>query len=156
MIKNKIEKYIFLDIDWVLNKFSEEQEINRHCLNSLLFILNKTKAKIIISSDWKYDEKKLKIYFNENNIPDYIGITEKWYESWLTKEFKNGIHFEKLREKEIKNYLKFLNNKKIKYNYAIIDDMDLKWFDNNFIKTNSNEWLTRNLALKTIEILNNI
>jgi len=151
---NKKNKYIFLDIDWVLNRFSENKEVNRSCLNSLLYILNRTNAKIIISSDWKYDEKDLKRYFDDYNIPDYIWITEKWLETWLSKEFDNGIDLEWIREKEIKIYLNHLNKKNINYNYVIIDDMPLKWFWNNFVKTDQDIWLNRELAEKAIKILN--
>lgn len=160
-------KYIFLDIDGVLNsehtfgnKISES--ISDQYLENLRKIVEKTDAKLVLSSSWR-------VYFGENiNDPRNslaINLVKslakhnlKLYSStpFIKGEFSNE------RGLEIKTYI---DQHKIT-DYVIIDDeefSDLKiHLDmSRFIQTNfgdetttiENEGLNKKIAEKAIEIL---
>ncbi len=109
-------KYLFLDIDGVLNH--EEWYRNRitmykdkftywwqecfdpECIKRLNNILEKTGARLVVSSSWRFDED-LKKYFNTVGITTDFLITPS-----LTKEDENGVLTWPDRGDEIAEFLK--------------------------------------------------
>ena len=168
-------KYIFLDIDGVLNS---EHTLNESCENmdqkltsiisdqlvkNLSYLVEKTDAKIILSSSWR-------VYFN-NNIKNPNNIFAMVLLASLNK-YNLKLHdmtpypkgpFSSERGLEIKTYIDKNNIEK----YVVIDDEEFSDFTTHldmsrFIQTNfgdetttiENEGLNIKLAKKAIEILN--
>lgn len=141
----KPERIIFLDVDGVLNNSKSPVDvllfIDPECLAHLKKIVNKTKAKIVLSSTWRYDPL---------------------YKKFLAKKFKlQGLKlwvgetpiFRTEREEEIRAYInqEFTENKK--YNFVILDDMKLEGFDDNFIHVDKKIGLSEEDASAAIRIL---
>lgn len=168
-------KYIFLDIDGVINSehtFSKSCEnmdqkmasiISDQLVKNLSYLVEKTDAKIILSSSWRvYFNNNLK---NPNNIFAMVLLTSlNKYNLKLhdMTPFVKG-EFSNERGLEIKTYI---DQHKIK-DYVVIDDEEFSDFKNHldmsrFIQTSfgdettniENEGLNKNVAEKAIEILN--
>jgi len=146
-IKLKQKKYLFLDIDGVLNSFDDYNTTGNEFIKNLknisfvtskkqMSILNKIVEEynptIILSSYWRtrYSLEELNNIFRENNFVGKIsGITSK----------KGEEH--KDRWNQIKQYI---DENKVN-DFIILDDNEITRTDkkiNNFIKTNSYEGLT--------------
>lgn len=136
-------KVIFLDIDWVLHWLSSWEDFIQKNINQIHYILNKTWAQIVITSDRRCDLPKLKAIWNELTLPDFIWTTHLLKFNWW-------MDLERIREKEIKHYLK--THKEIT-SFCVLDDMILNL--PNFIKCNPQIWITRIEAEKAITILLN-
>lgn len=160
-------KYIFLDIDGVLNsehtfgnKISES--ISDQYLENLRKIIEETDAKLVLSSSWR-------VYFN-NNIKNPNNIFAMILLASLAKhnlELHNMTPFVKgpfsnERGLEIKTYIRQHNIT----DYVVIDDEEFSDFKTHldmsrFIQTNfgdetttiENEGLNKKVAEKAIEIL---
>lgn len=78
-----MEKYIFLDVDGVLNGQHSFNETSLYpfYLNNLKKLINKTNAKIILSSSWR------NFLHKENN--KYISNKKGGYGEKLIKAFEN-------------------------------------------------------------------
>ena len=81
----KMNKLMFVDVDGVLNNRATLSAgtscwlLDPNCLLLLKDIVDKTGAKIVISSTWRCFEKglvTLKQHFRKHNIPNWIGCTE--------------------------------------------------------------------------------
>lgn len=168
-------KYIFLDIDGVLNS---EHTLNKSCENmdqkiasiisdqlvkNLSYLVKKTDAKIILSSSWR-------VYFNENTKKS-INLFALILLAALDKHnlelndmtpFVKG-QFSNERGLEIKTYVEKNNIT----NYVVIDDEEFSDFKTHldmsrFIQTTfgdentsiEEEGLNKKVAKKAIEILN--
>ena len=151
-------KILFLDIDGVLNStkfFYEKNELEYYKnisfpldsfdyrkIELLNYILDETNAKLVISSDWRYDD-------DLEPCLKFHGLKHEIY--GRTSYDKHGR-----RGYEVQKYL--LSLKEEIDNYCIIDDID-EWFlpiqSNNVVKTTFNEGLTKELSEKVINILNN-
>jgi len=160
-------KVVFLDIDGVLNVYCESRDkwgctFHQHLVDNLRYIIEKTDAKIVISSTWRYDglEVMRQMWLDRNLPGEVIDITPD-----APEVVKNGLaEFYDLvdRGHEIKLWLD--NNTVDKY--CIIDDDNdfLKEQRNNFIRTSNNTdhpdcvdigyGLTKICADKVINILN--
>ena len=168
-------KYIFLDIDGVLNS---EHTLNESCENmdqkiasiisdqlvkNLSYVVEKTDAKIILSSSWR-------VYFNENtkkpiNLFALIllaALDKHNLEIHDMTPFIKG-QFSNERGLEIKTYIDKHNIK----NYVVIDDEEFSDFSTHldmsrFIQTTfgddntsiKDEGFSKRIAEKAIEILN--
>ena len=122
-------KIIFLDIDGVLNydlwyqseRYKEifqngtELDIDPLCTERINKICKETNAKIVVSSDWRYEwgECLRRLYNSGLDITNIIGKTSELD--------KLDLNYPSLRSKEIDEWLKFANNIE---NYIIIDDID--------------------------------
>jgi len=154
-MNKKEQKIIFLDIDWVLNKYSIKdinEDFNVENVRNLSILIKQTWALIVITSDWKYDMINL-IEKWPIILPMYIDSTRKSQIDWYWFKDIDKINLEKIRELEIKEWIDYYekhNNYKIKY--IVIDDMPLEI--DNFIKTNPYKWLTIEQTRKAIELLN--
>lgn len=158
-------KYLFLDIDGVLNheewfEFLYENDIkvnddlrwfDPECIKRVNNILEKTHAKLVVSSSWRFDDK-LKDIFTRVGLPIDFDITPRR---------ENGH-----RGHEIQDYLMDKFEKEL--NYCIIDD-DNDFFgyqQSNLVRTagtidevflinrNKGTGLTNYVMNKAIEILN--
>ena len=151
-------KVIFLDVDGVLNTsdtFKRRKEIYNERgilipridffrVSYLKEIVNKTKAKIVLSSTWRKNEKNIEELFNVFKLFD-LEIYD------LT-----DIDIDGIRENEI---ISWLNNNEVE-TFIIIDDesSDLHSLENYLIKTRVNGVQTGLLEEhidKAINILNN-
>jgi len=77
-----VMKLIFLDVDGVLNRDSTEGKFADECVELLAEIVNRTQAKIVLSSTWRYtDETRniLRSKLQEHSIlaanEDFVGFT---------------------------------------------------------------------------------
>lgn len=112
-------KIIFLDFDGVLN--IHKGMFYKSCVDNLNYIINKTSAKIVISSSWReYNSiEQLKNTLEEhgfkykNNIIGVLPILIDYVDN-------HGFPVEKSRKDEIDEYLKM--NQDMIDNYLIIDD----------------------------------
>lgn len=151
-------KLLFLDIDGVLNSTSFNDEINElenykelsfpldsfdyRAIELLNYIIDNTNAKLVISSDWRFDDDLIPCLKYHGLKYDIYGITP------YDKHNRRGY--------EIQKYLLSIKNEDIE-SYCIIDDID-DWFLPNqqdyVIKTTTKYGLTKELADKAINILN--
>ena len=150
-------KLLFLDIDGVLNStkfFKERNEMEEYkeisfpidsfdyrAIHLLNEIIDKTNAKLVISSDWRFDDDLLPCLKYHGLNCEIFGSTP------YDKHNRRGI--------EIQKFLYSLHEDID--NYCIIDDID-NWFlptqVNNVVKTSFDVGLTKELADKAIKILN--
>ena len=168
-----MEKIIFLDIDGVLAipsclkdgmwALSDEKQ------KLLGKILEKTNAKIVLSSSWRYATiERTKEHLTKEGFlfnDKLIGVTIRAYQ-WLEKG--TGIHLSIPRGVEIKQWLdthihsnngKDWNRKEVgkDFTYVILDDdtdMLLEQKDH-YLNTNSEIGLTDDVVSGAVAILNN-
>ena len=112
-------RYIFLDVDGVLNKAFDvklDEEIEPQKVEFLKQIVDKTGAKIVVHSSWKYHE------FMLNKLRDAL------------KKFGIKIHDvtptiygpKHSRENEILQYIKeILGSSEYELTYVVLDDWDM-------------------------------
>ena len=168
-----MNKYIFLDVDGVMNHetwyksvnykegvTTEEYEKSQFC-NWTVEILNnltdKTGAKIVVSSSWRkgksIDELK-KLFESVGITGEVVGKTPVLYFTGL-----DNYNCSVPRGNEIKAWLetsKDLHGQKMsEIKYVIFDDDSdmLYWQRNNFIWVDPYAGLTKNLAYKAEQIL---
>jgi hypothetical protein len=166
-----MNKIIFLDIDGVLNVYCKDRDefgctFHKHFVDNLKWIIEKTNAKIVISSTWKIDGLEImKKMWEKRNLPgDVIDITPS-----TVDVVKNGIckFYDQVdRGHEIQLWID--NNKNKIETYCVIDDDNdmLQSQKNNFVRTANNKdhedcvdigyGLTHKCAEKVINILNKI
>lgn len=153
-------KIIFLDIDGVLNVMSQEfddygQLFNPIFVKNLADIIEKTNAKLVISSTWRFSGREFMMnMWRHRNLPGEV------IDATPDLGFNDNI----VRGDEIKAWLE-KNIDKVD-NYCIIDDDDDMLPEQlyNFVKTSGNidhpdcddigYGLTKICSEKVIEILN--
>ena len=167
-----MKKIIFLDIDGVLATPDYLKDgnwaLNPKKQELLSEILNKTGAKIVLSSSWRlHTIEETKAYMKEQGflfVDDIIGITIRAYH-YIDKSSK--IHLSIPRGVEIQQWIdthihsdngKNWERKKlgVDYQYVILDDDSDMLFNqrNNFIQTDSHLGLTLGKMHAAIQILN--
>lgn len=164
-------KIVFLDIDGVLNVIPQGEDrygsiFHREFVDNLKYIIDKTDAKIVITSTWRYDGlDTMKQMWKDRNLPgEVIDITPN--EVFLVKKIKLYEYYDEVdRGHEIKYWLD--NHDDIE-NYVILDD-DSDMLDeqkaHNFVRCSGNRshpdsidmgyGLTRICAEKAVSILGN-
>jgi hypothetical protein len=162
-------KIIFLDIDGVLNVIPQGRDkygviFHSEFIENLKEIIDKTNAKIVISSSWRSDGLDVfKNMWKYRNYPgDVIDITPI---SYFNENLESDPNIEIIRGHEIKYWLN--NTKHEIENYVILDDDDdmLQEQLDHYVKTADNPdhldcidigyGLTKLCAEKAIQILNN-
>ena len=156
-----MNKFIFMDVDGVLNNLATlraTQEcfgLDPKCLLLLKDIVDKTGAKIVLSSTWRcFRDGKvaLRRALRINGIPDIIGCTDDLNDrsngAWVS-----GNHVD--RKDEILKWIKDNKVDQINDRIAILDDepdacLVPKWFFRTFFE----EGLTRETADDIITHLN--
>jgi len=165
-------KIIFLDIDGVIATLDYTKngiwDLNPKCQKLLGEILEKTGAKIVLSSSWRKNNlEETKDYMKSKGfwfVDEIVGITIRAYH-YLDKNKK--IHLSIPRGVEIKQWIdthvhsengKNWKKKKIgkDYNYVILDDDSDMLLEqvNYFIKVDGIKGLSEEDTLKAINILN--
>lgn len=160
MEKKKV-RLIFIDIDGVFNsltyyksdRFNNEptyplSEFDTECVKRYMNIIEKTGAKTVISSSWRFTD-------GLRNIMEHVGF----YGTAL--DFEVTPYLGTIRGLEIKAYLDEYEDKHIGEeveSYCIIDDETDMLYEqkDNFVNTNINFGLTDEDADKVIRILLNI
>lgn len=167
-----MNKYLFLDIDGVLNHdvwFNSPSYKNNQanwqvsmfdptCVERVNRILQETGAKLVVSSSWR-DMKDLPEIFAGVGLPTEFDITpyaEVIYPDAfpITDFFSDETDVRYWRGSEIKWYLD--HNANEDYTYCILDD-DCDMLDEQleyFVSTSNPKGLTDKLTDKAIEILN--
>ena len=155
---NERLKVVFFDIDGVLNYFMSDEIIDDECVDRLINIVDKTGAKLVLSSNWRYwlantshplpDENKDALKKLIRKLGDrFIGITPIMS--------SNGVIVEDYRELEVKKWLEENTNVD---KFVILDDNTFgfrKMYPNNFVLTSGEdeEGLTDDDMNKAIRIL---
>lgn len=160
-----MKKYIFLDVDGVLNgnHSISKYQLFPNYLNNLKILVNETKAMIVLSSSWR------NFFHKENdklvaNFPDKRGDLLLKELSKLNLEIFDTTklgYSSTVRGEEIKEWLDI--NAPKNYKYIILDDDNdmLEEQLNNFIQTKFNglsikdEGLNDKILKKSIVKLNN-
>lgn len=131
-------KVVFLDIDGVLNVYCRNRDefgccFHKHFESNLQMIIEKTNAKIVISSTWRMSGLSImqKMWMQRKLAGEIIGITP------CCSEINDVEFYDKVeRGHEIQQWL----NNNIVENYCIIDDDNdmLESQKNNFVRTANN------------------
>lgn len=140
-------KYIFLDIDGVLNtqdSWIKLYQINKELVKNLALIVEKTNAKIILTSSWRKG-------WDENNpTPQIIRLKEIFSEYNIKILDVTPVLNGRKRDDEIKRYLYFNPYD----NYIVIDDDKNEFKDlSNVYLVNAKVGLTSKDAKQIIKIL---
>lgn len=158
-----MKKYLFLDIDGVLNghewnETSESYTIKLSNVLNLNLVIEKTKCKIILHSAWRY-----MIYGKDMTIRgfEYLlrthGVTSNLYIDAITASDETISK----REIQIEEYIRYLKEesyiKEQKFSYAIVDDLPLFFTESEvqdrFVRTDGKFGMSLFDAKKLIEIL---
>jgi len=156
-------KLLFLDVDGVLNDgYRGYPHVVEHCLRHLKYIIEETKAQIVLSSNWRL--------FNEYRgvlMPKLIehGIIEK--DVFGSTPDLDLDHLP-LRPREILQWIRdntsicpWQKNKQLPQilQFVVLDDRNLvkelygESLHGHFVQTNSHIGLTREIAKKVIQLL---
>ena len=145
-------KVIFLDFDGVINSDKDQSTdyFDKRLIQKINTIIVKTKAKIVVSSDWRASRsiKELQALLEMYGfIGQVIGKTSVTQISggWMT--FPD---YAEIRTQEINKMVEELNPEK----WIIIDDMDLPSGSDNFINTNPICGITDEEVTEAINLLN--
>lgn len=160
-----MKKYIFLDVDGVLNgnHSISKYQLFPNYLNNLKILVNETKAMIVLSSSWRN-------FFHKENDKLVANFPNKRGDLLLKELFKLNLEIfdttklgysSTVRGEEIKEWLDI--NAPKNYKYIILDDDNdmLEEQLNNFIQTKFNglsindEGLNDKILKKSIVKLNN-
>lgn len=139
-------KIIFLDIDGVLNSWATGYNISKEKLLLLNELIEKTDAKIVISSSWRCGSQDVKDFLNNNFAKNRISSVNEPYQDLIDNIFyENTIGltdtFGPNRGSEIQRWLD--SHEDIE-SYVIIDD-DIDMLDEqlyNFVQTDTYFGLT--------------
>lgn len=144
-------KFIFLDIDGVMNSwFSEVSDkheslaFDPKAVENLKYILDKTDAKIVVSSTWRIGET---VETLKNRIFSHYGL-----DSYVVGT--TPIYNETPRGIEISDFLATLHKLAIEGIVILDDDSDMEDLKEYHVKVNRKYGLSREDAEKAIDILN--
>ena len=155
-------KYIFLDIDGVLNTPKSKTRCGLYIgidyakVLLLKHIIDKTGAQIVLNSTWKeYWEKDAAKKYRQDKLANYLD--EKLQRAGLCAIDKTPVKTDGQYLSRGEGILVFLNTHQWD-SFVILDDLQFDYdgcgLTDNFIKTNENTGLTAAFAEKAIEILN--
>lgn len=154
-------KYIFLDIDGVLNYDlwyvddrnpgnlnGEEGDLDPLCINRIINICKQTGAKVVISSDWRLSWYGTQLRLGRLGLDENYVVDKTPERIWITVP-----GFDRSRGAEIDDWLQLHPECT---SYVIIDDRtDFKEHQQPyFIKVNPHRGFTDALMNKAIKILN--
>lgn len=167
-------RVIFLDIDGVLNgdkSLMLDDALDDDLILKLKTLVNKTGAKIILSSSWKFCFNPLRILMKNLSKYDlYLsgmtqnGVSVEWLKSqgytpttkYLdTREDIDGNEYEVTTDRGAEIY-KWLSDNPDVESFVIFDDEAfdiIRYFPNNFIKTNPRIGLTEENVEQAEKIL---
>lgn len=153
-------RVIFLDIDGVLNfngcrdKIGGIYFVNDNKIKLLKEIIDRTDAKIVLSSTWRFGWFDRDYGMNTVHAEDFTKLQEK------LKEF--GIEFlsrtprtqEGHRGNEIKQWLDKWNGEVVDKFIIIDDDSDMKPYMNRLVQTSFEHGLTQKDVERAVKMLN--
>jgi len=187
MKHNFPNKIIFLDVDGVINIIPDRfLHFNENCLNNLQEIIDKTGAKIVVSSSWRdKDTQRMKANFLEHGFTEklwseIIDITVRGYtytikgsnlpivrgneiKQWIDTKLVYPWHSDSSLQKQYEilkedGSFKIMNSNKLNedFSYLILDDdTDMLYNQrSNFINTDANFGITKEITEQAIKILN--
>lgn len=144
----KTNKYLFLDIDGVMNSVADNDLDGDICERNILLlkqIVDKTNCTIIISSAWRKMTNR------------YNNMCHKLCSYGIEVYDKTPSIYEGNRGDEIKSWLKSNNIEPIEeLTFAVLDDDKVPDMENHLVKTDYMYGLQQEHVDKVIEILNNI
>lgn len=150
-------KVIFLDIDGVLNFTGCKEKIggiffvNDERIKILKEIIDKTEAKVVLSSTWKMGWWDLEAGINSIHARDFVALRDKLLE-FNIELFDKTRDCSANRAEEITDWLSTRNDVE---NILIIDDKyDMKPYNKFFLKTSFREGLKVNHIKHAVNILN--
>jgi len=162
-------KVIFLDIDGVLNVIPKDYDeygglFHQHLVDNLKWIIEETRAKIVISSTWRFGGlQRMKDMWEKRSLPgEIIDITPDCYDLVNEGRFEYLDHVDRGHEIDY-----WLEGRTDIENWVIIDDDNdfLPHQRHRFVRTANNinhpdcidiGWgLTKECAKRVIAILNN-
>ena len=144
-------KFIFLDIDGVLNNARTKALISDGKLRLLKGIAEKTDAKIVLISDWRLS------FLPGDHLPEKADyIRKKMDQCGLSLELVSYVHRYENREKEIRDWLAAHPCD----GFVILDDQDELYEDPFFlsrlVSPNWREGLTEQQAEQAVQILGTV
>lgn len=168
-----MQKIIFLDFDGVITTMASRYKLDRYKCDLLQQIIDRTGAKIVVSSSWRSgsaeetiaDLKEASTFFKPfvpSWVDDIVGVTIRAYD-----HIKKGVHLGIPRGVEIKQWIDthlhrdesgHFQRKKVgeDFQYIILDDdsdMLLEHADH-FIHTDTYLGLSQDDAIRAVCILN--
>lgn len=171
-----MKKVIFLDIDGVLNSdrtLYESISLEDDLILNLKALIDKTGAKIILSSSWRLSSEAIATLMDKIDKFDLVvsgmicnGVDLDWIKRFkfdVTKKYLD-TRFDYDENRQIKithdrgaEIFKWLSEHKEVESFVILDDEDFdikNYFPNQLIKTNFKTGLTKQDVEKAINILN--
>lgn len=157
-----MKKIIFLDFDGVITTMASRYKLDRYKCNLLQQIIDRTDAKIVVSSSWREGSAEEMIAelkdapaflkpFVPSWVDDIVGVTIRAY-----NYIKKGVHLGIPRGVEIKQWIDTNIQRHEDFQYVILDDdsdMLLEHADH-FIHTDGYLGLSQEDAVRAICILN--
>ena len=155
---NEIPKYIFLDLDGVMNKFYGKWRwpdgkigVAQDLGLNLKHVVEETGADIVMSTSWRiYPDVMTKVgkQFDDLGIPRWIGSTPN---------LRYGCPTMRGRANEIRQWIFQNVDWHNDYQYAVLDDRkQADTEDGCFFRTDPERGLTMRLAKHVIEHLNSV
>ncbi len=151
-------KYIFLDIDGVLNRDATEIAAPSGCMfveeelvKKLQHIYYETHAKIVLSSSWRmgwYDIASGKT--DTHNAADYSALAAKLMSFGIPIDGHTELLYDQSRAGEIRKYL---NGEKDVDGFVILDDMRIKGYEEHQVMTDPGSGLADADAERAIRLL---
>ena len=158
-------KYLFLDIDGVLNtgQYSNCLVDNGLCetdadgylfdpkaVENLEYIIEETDAKIIITSTWRFDGDMQALWRNRNLAGEVIGVTPTFNHRSFGRIVLSPFGW---RGMEVEEWLR--DNAITPCKYAILDDEDdyLQSQSDHLVLTDPMTGITKEIADKVISLL---
>ncbi len=153
-------KVIFLDIDGVLNfngcreKIGANYFVNENKIKLLKEIINRTGAKIVLSSAWRIGWFDRDNGMSTLNADDFTRLEEKLRSSGITFLSRTPIAKHGYRGAEIYQWIKEWNGETIERFVIIDDDNDMKPYMDRLVQTSFNYGLQQRNVEKAVKLLN--
>lgn len=154
-MKNK-NRIVFLDVDGVLNTSTTVERtktgeifVDETLLNRLVNLCNKTNAKVIISSDWRFGAN---INADPSDKSNYNELIEKLSSKGISIVENPCTEMLRTRGKEIQDCISKLGD--VIESFVILDDWDdVEPFSDNFVHVSAGVGLTDEDVELAIQIL---
>ena len=153
-------KIIFLDIDGVLNfngcrdKIGGVYFVNDDKIKLLKEIIDRTDAKIVLSSTWRLGWFDRDHYMFTVNAEDFEKLEQKLKEFDIEFLSRTPLTKERYRGSEIELWLEKWNGEEVEKFVIIDDDSDMKPYMDRIVKTSFEVGLTKENVEMAVKMLN--